>query len=215
MGVLANHYWFVSRSAITTYLCWLCHFPLSDKEGYFVCLSVVALLLVTVCVLSLSLSLSLSIPYGMHLVAPTHPYFFWVACHPNRTFPPKEPKQEPRIGFPLSPLLDHAFLPLTHDFTMSCIGQVQAGDVWALCVLQFYVCSKLACCSSVCHDLETCLHILSVIFYFLWRGLLSDLPSFMPCSLWGLGFAKLWAFLPSAYSLLLSQPCHTTLPFLL
>ena len=61
---------------------------LSDKECYFVSLLAVAFLPVTVCVLSLSLS----IHHGIHLVVPTHPYFFWVACHPSRTFPPKEPK---------------------------------------------------------------------------------------------------------------------------
>jgi len=70
MSVLADYYWFVNHLAITTYLCWLCHLPLSDKEGYFICLFAVALLPVTVWVLSLS------IPYGMHLVVPTHPYFF-------------------------------------------------------------------------------------------------------------------------------------------
>ena len=62
-----------------------------DKEDYLVCLLVVAFLPVTVFVLSLSLS----IPHGMHLVVPNHPYFLWVACHLSRTFPPKEPEQEP------------------------------------------------------------------------------------------------------------------------
>ena len=66
-------------------------------------------------------------------------------------------------------------------------------------VLHFYVYSKLACYSCICHDLEACLLILPVIFGFFWRGLFSDLLFFMPCFLWGLGFTKLWAFLPSAY----------------
>ena len=57
--------------------------PLPAKEDYFVCLLVVAFLPITMCVFSFS------IRYGMHLVVPTHPYFFWVACHPSRTFPPK------------------------------------------------------------------------------------------------------------------------------
>ena len=58
---------------------------------------------------------ALSIPYNMHLVVPTHPYFFWVVCHPSRTFPPKEPEQESQNRFSLSPPPDYTLLPLTHD----------------------------------------------------------------------------------------------------
>ena len=57
-------------------------------------------------------ALSLSIPHGMHLVVPTHPYFFWAICYPSRTFPQKSLSRNSRIGFPLSPPLDHTFLPL-------------------------------------------------------------------------------------------------------
>ena len=58
----------------------------------------------------------LSIPYGMHLMVPTHPYFFWVVCHPSRTFPPKEPEREPHNRFSLlSTARSYPFLPLTHD----------------------------------------------------------------------------------------------------
>ena len=35
-------HWSVSCPATTTYLCWLCHIPLLDKEIYFVCLFTVA-----------------------------------------------------------------------------------------------------------------------------------------------------------------------------
>ena len=49
----------------------------------------------------------------MHLVILAHPYFLWVVCHPNKTFLPKEPEQEPIIGFLLSLPPDHALLPLT------------------------------------------------------------------------------------------------------
>ena len=70
MGVLTDHLLVVSGSTTTTYLCWLYRSPLPDKEGYFVCLLAVTFLPVTVCVVSLS------IPHGMHLVVPTHPYFF-------------------------------------------------------------------------------------------------------------------------------------------
>ena len=63
-------------------------FPFAKQRGLF-CLFACLLWLflpITVCVCSLS------IPHGMHLVVPAHPYFFWVACHPSRTFPPKEPE---------------------------------------------------------------------------------------------------------------------------
>ena len=60
--------------------------------------------------------LSLFIPQGMHLMVPTHLYFFWAVCHPSRTFSPKEPKQKSQNRF--SPLLTAKpcpLLPLTHD----------------------------------------------------------------------------------------------------
>ena len=130
----------------------------------------------------------------MHLVVSAHPYFLWMVCHPNRTFPPKEPEQEPRIGFPLSPPLDHALLPLTHDLTTSCIGWVQADDVWALCVLYFHVCPKFVCCSCVRYGLETFLHILPLILSFLWREPFFGFSFFKACSLRGLSFCLIVGF---------------------
>ena len=54
MGVLADHLLIVNCSATTTYLCWLYRSPLPDKEGYFVCLLVVAFsTCYSVCALSL------------------------------------------------------------------------------------------------------------------------------------------------------------------
>ena len=163
LGVLADHHWFVRRSASTTYLCWLCHSSSLDKEDYFVRFFVVAFLPATMCMLSLSLP----IPHGMHLVVPTHPYFFWVVCYPSRTFFPKEPEQESQNRF--SPLFIAGPYFLTSNLgpTTPCIGWVQAGDVWALCVLYFCVCLKLARCSCVCCGLEACLLILSPILDFL------------------------------------------------
>ena len=58
-------------------------------------------------------ALFLSIPHGMHLVIPTHPYFFWVVCHPSKTSPPKEPEQEPQNRF--SPLPSARPCPLTSN----------------------------------------------------------------------------------------------------
>ena len=61
-------------------------------------------------------ALSLPIPHDMHLVVPTHLYFFLAVCHPSRTFPPKELEQEPQNRFsPLSTARPCHLLPLTHD----------------------------------------------------------------------------------------------------
>ena len=78
------------NTAITTYLCWLCH--QTKKIILFVCLSWHSYLLRCGC------SLSLPIPHGMHLVVPTHPCFFWALCHPNRTFSSKKLEQEPQTA---------------------------------------------------------------------------------------------------------------------
>ena len=102
LDVLLTTYWFVSCLATTTYLYWLCHCPLLDKENCFVCLFTVAF--------------SLAIHHGRHLVVPAHPSLFWVACHPSRTFPPKEFKREPQNRLTLLPTArPYPFLPLTHD----------------------------------------------------------------------------------------------------
>ena len=105
MGVLADHYQFVSRPAITTYLCWLCH--QTKKTILFVCLSWHSYLLRCGC------SISLPILHGMHLMVPTHLCFFWAVCHPSKTFPPKEPEQEPQNKF--SPFPTTRPCPLISD----------------------------------------------------------------------------------------------------
>ena len=115
------------------------------KESYYVCLSAVTPFLATVWVPSLSLS----------LMACTQ----WFQLNYTRlggmssqqdTSPKKALVGTSKIGFPLSPPPNHALLPLTHDLTVSCIGQVQVGEVWALRVPLFHVCPKSACCSCVC-----------------------------------------------------------------
>ena len=123
-------------------------------------------------------ALSLPIPYGIHLVVPTHSYFFWVICHLSRTFFPKELEQEPQNRF--SPIPTARPYPLTSDSwpTTSCISWVQASDVWALRVFYFWVCPKLARC--VCRDLEAHLHILLLILDFLWHELFSGSSFCMP-----------------------------------
>ena len=57
---------------------------------------------------------------------------------------------------------------------MSCIGWVQAGDVWALHVPYFYVCPKSTCCSCVRRGLEARLYSLPSVLDFLWRELFSN-----------------------------------------
>ena len=50
----------------------------------------------------------------MHLVIPTHVYFFWMRCHPNRTTLPKEVEWEPQNKLPLLPTTwPHPLIPLT------------------------------------------------------------------------------------------------------
>ena len=112
---------FVGCLATTTYLCWLCHTLLPDKECYFVCL--------------LTVIFSLAVLHGMHLLVPTHLAFFWVICHPSKTSPPKESKQKPQNRFFLLPTArPYPLLPLTHDLPFlywlgtgwQCLGLVRA-----------------------------------------------------------------------------------------
>ena len=161
--------------------------------------------------------LSLSIPHGMHLVIPTHPYFFWVVCHPNRTFPQKSLSRNPRISFPLSPPPGHTLLPLTHDPPPPVLAGyrlVKSGP---------RTCSTFVCVQN-----------LPAAFAMVWRlvytsccpSLISYGVSYflIPHSLWPTPFRGwltwLWAFLPLAYSFALFRSLatisyHTTLPFLL
>ena len=137
----------------------------TKKAILFICLSWHSYLLR--CGYSLSLHPSWHAPSGSN-----SSFFFWTVCHPNKTFPPKEPKQEPQNRF--SPLPTARSYPLTSDSwpTTSCIGWVQAGEVWALRMLNFCVCPKHAHC--VCRVLEVPLHILPPILDFLWHELLSN-----------------------------------------
>ena len=125
--------------------------------------------------------------------------------------------RNPKISFPFSLLLDHTpsyLWPLTHH---SCIGQVQASGVWALCVLQFCVCPKLVHYSCICHGLKACLCILPLITsYGVDCFLISHFLT--ACFSQGLGLAWLWAFISSAYFfapsvvLLPFLPCYSTIP---
>ena len=106
-----------------------------------------------------------------------------MVCHPSRIFPPKEPEQESQNRFSLLPTakpcpLTSCLLPPTHDLTVSCIGWVQTGDVWALHVPHFYVCPKSICCLCVRRGLEVRLRSLPSVLNFLWCELFYDFPFF-------------------------------------
>ena len=77
--------------------------------------------------------------HGMHLVASVQLCPFGWCVIPARHFLQKSLNRNLKIGFPLSLPPNHALLPLTHDLTASCIGWVQAGEVWALRMLSFHV----------------------------------------------------------------------------
>ena len=94
--------------------------------------------------------------------------FGWCVI-PARHFPQKSPGKNLKIGFPFSPPPNHALLPLTYNLIVSCIGWVQASEIWALHVPSFYICPKSACCSRVHHGLEACPHnLLFVLWPFTW-----------------------------------------------
>ena len=129
----------------------------------------------------------LPIPHGMHLVVPAQLCSFGWYVIPIGHFPQNSPSRNLKIGFPLSPPPNHALLPLTHDLTVSYIGWVQAGEVWALCVPLFHVCPKSACCSCVCRGWPT---QFAVCFW-----LFSSFPFLYGLPYSGLGLAWQWALL--------------------
>ena len=102
---------------------------------------------------------------------------FWVVNHPSRTLPRKNLSQN--LKNRLFPSPHHQAMPsesLILDLTMPCIGWVQGGGAWALCMPSFHMCPKSVCCSFVCHGLEACLHRLPSVFFDLLCELLFDFP---------------------------------------
>ena len=92
--------------------------------------------------------------------------FGWCAI-PAGHFPQKSLDRNLNIGLPLSSPPNHALLPLTYDLTVSCIGWVQAGEVWALRVLSFHICPKSAYCFLIRRGLKACLHSLPFVLWLL------------------------------------------------
>ena len=91
---------------------------------------------------------------------------------------------------------------------MSCIGWVQAGEVWALCVPLFHVCPKSACCSCVCRSWPA--HFAVRFWLFSGFSFLYGLPYLgaRPCLTVDFAFLQ-----PTIFPATIS--CHTTLSFLL
>ena len=158
---------------------------------------------------------------------PWHPFLLWSKCllspYPSWHTPngfnsallllssmssqqDTSPKRA-RVGtskqvFPLSPPPNHVLLCLTHNLTVSCIGQVQAGEVWALRMPFFHVCPKSTCCSCVFRGwpAQSTIRFLT-IFWFpfpLWFALLQD-----------------WALLDGGLCFFLAYPfsCYHFLPY--
>ena len=198
MGVLADHLLVVSGLAITTYLCWLCRSPLPDKEGYFVCLLVMAFSTrYSVCSLSLSLSLFLiTCTWWFQLILTSFRWHVISAGH----FPQKSLSKNPRIDF--LPLPTARPCPLTHDPPLSILAGYRLVMPRSRACFTF-----LTRYSYTCRVLEIVLYVLPCTFGFLWHGLFSDLPFLMTCFFWGLGLVGSWAFLPPAYSVFTPWPC--------
>ena len=151
-----------------------------NKKDYFVCLSAVAPLPATVWVLSLS------IPHDMYLVVPTYPYFFWVVCHPNRTFPPKEPEQESQ----------NRFFPSPYCQTMPSYVWPMTSPHPVLTRYRLVMPGPCTCFTSMYVQSLSVAHALTVIWrpvYTFYRSFLSSygvscfLISYFlrPCFLWG------------------------------
>ena len=113
-------------------------------------------------------------PFGWYVISAGH-------------FPQKSPSRNLKIGFSLSPLPNHALLPLTHDLTVPCIGRVQAGEVLGLAR------ASLPCMSKVCMLLmrlpwlacTVCRPFLTIFWF----------PFPLWLALFGLGLAWRWALL--------------------
>ena len=211
MGVLADHLLVVSGLTTTTYLCWLCRSPPPDKEDYFVCLLAVTF---STCYDVCALSLSLSIPHGMHLVVLTDPCFFWVACYPNRTFPPKEFEEEPRIVFFFSSP-HYQTMPSDPWPTISYIGWVQAGGARVSCVLHLLHPSFMHLLCSGDWSVRFAVHFWLLMAWVVFRSaILYDLLllGIGPC--WIMGLPSLGLFYVHFVALLVFS-CRTTLLFLL
>ena len=128
----------------------------------------------------------------MHLVIPAHVCFFWVICHPSRTFPLKELEWEPQNRLiPFPPLPNHilSYLwPMTH---LPCIGWAQVSGAWA------YVCSTpiwVHCffgvhTFAIAYGFVWSCYMFCRLFNSLWRGWVIESSFFATRFFFGLGIA--------------------------
>ena len=156
---------------------------------------------------------SLSIPHGMHLVVPTYLCFFCMACHPSRTFLPKEPEQEPQNMFFPSP--HRQTMPSDPWPTTSYIGWVQASGAWVSRVLHLLHPPLMHLPCSGDWSLRSTMHFwLLMAWVVFWFAILYDLLllGIGPC--WIMGLPSLGLFCVHSVALL-AFFYHTTLLFLL
>ena len=142
---------------------------------------------------------SLPIFHGMHLIVPTHPYFFLAVCYPSRIFPPKELERQPQNRlFPLPTARPYPLLSLTHDPPLLVLaGYRLVMSRPCACNISMYVQNLSAAhafavvwrlvCAFYCSSLTS----YDVNFFLISHSL--QLASFQ-----GLGLIWLWAFLPTA-----------------
>ena len=119
---------------------------------------------------------------------------------PAGHFPQKSLSKNPIIGF--FPFPTTRPCPLTHNPPLPILAGYKLVVPGSRVYFTFFI-----CCSYICRHLEIGLYVLPCTFGFLWRGLFSDLPLFMPYFFWGLGLVGSWAFLPPTYSVFTLWTC--------
>lgn len=98
-------------------------------------------------------TLSLSVSHGMHPVVLTHPYLFWVACHPSRIVPTERAwARNTRMGFHSSPYRQTVPSPMTsHFFIVARYRLVMPGSYTCFTFLIFHTfvdiweCVRISC----------------------------------------------------------------------
>ena len=154
----------------------------------------------------------------MHLVILTHFSLFWVVCHLNMTFPPKEFKQEPQNRLPLLPTLKpYPLLPLTHGPPpLHWLGT----GWWCLNLVCASLLSVFKACLLPMHlpwprspSMRSATHSWSLVAWMgFWAFILYDsLSSWAgPCLI--VGFSLFNPFFAPFVDLLAFLPCHFVLP---
>ena len=133
--------------------------------------------------------------YSMHLVISTHFSFFWLVCHPSRTFPQKGLNGNP--GFPFLPITrPYLLLPLTHGSPPLYWLGVSGWCLSLVLVLLPY--ESMACLVFMRLPLLAGLfgptaHS-AARFNSLWHGWVIGSSFFASRFFFGLGIAWVWAF---------------------